>query len=153
VLAIVFQGLRAAALRSTAEVDMPVVESGNRFARSREGQAVNGYHDKQAVPSYQPSRLASDVMMILAQRGFEASLHTKDLVQAHQSAWNLLTIFGIRPDTDGCPCLACGGAELTLGRLNSVAADDPELTGQPRRDGRELTDPPASELPTSSDQE
>lgn len=86
------------------------------------------------TPSYQPSMLVVDVAMVLVQRGVEPSMLGRDLPQAHQAAWTLLKLMGVQPDVGDCPCMACGGAELLLGDLNLVAADDPELTGRPGTD-------------------
>jgi hypothetical protein len=86
------------------------------------------------VASYQPSVLVVDVAMVLVQRGIETGMRGRDMPQAHQAAWTLLKLMGVRPDTSQCPCLACGGAELLLSDLNLVAADEPELTGRPHPD-------------------
>jgi hypothetical protein len=100
------------------------------FSRG-EGQAIDSHRDWQSIASYAPSRLVADVATALPTWGFEVRLNVSDVVQAHQSAWNLLTIFGLRSGSDDCPCLACGGAELQLSALDFEAAAEPQLTGLP----------------------
>jgi hypothetical protein len=89
---------------------------------------VNG-HGNERVASYEPSTLVVDVAMVLAQRGIETTIVSKDLPQAHQAAWTLLGLFGVEPDTSRCPCLACGGAALHLARISFVPADDAREPG------------------------
>jgi len=85
-------------------------------------------------PSYAPSALLADVMVVLLQRGITARLRGSDLPQAHQAAWTLLDVLGVAPDTSRCPCIACGGAEFQLARLDLVAEDHPALTGRGQAD-------------------
>ena len=93
-----------------------------------EGERVAGA----GRPSYASSALVADVMVVLLQRGITARLRASDLPQAHQAAWTLLDVLGVEPDTSRCPCIACGGAELHLARLDLVAEDHPALTGRRR---------------------
>jgi hypothetical protein len=95
--------------------------------------------------SYVPSQLVSDIAMALPGWGFEVHMLADNIVQAHQSAWNLLTILGLRPDPGTCPCLACGGAERHLSALDFEAAIDPQLTGLPNAaaSAQNRTAPPA----------
>jgi hypothetical protein len=92
-------------------------------------------------PSYAPSMLLADVMVVLLQRGITGRLRASDLPQAHQAAWTLLTVLRVEPDTSRCPCIACGGADFQLVQLDLVAEDHPELTGRPdvhRSEGRDV---------------
>jgi hypothetical protein len=117
---------------STTPGHPPTPATGPQLSSSHgRRQAINSDRDRQPVASFAPSRLVTDIAMALATWGFEARINAGNIVQAHQSAWNLLTTFGIRPDPDDCPCLACGGAELHLSALDFIAATDPQLTGPP----------------------
>lgn len=72
--------------------------------------------DGAPVGSYQPSVLVVDVAMVLVQRGVPARLRAVDLPQAHQAAWTLLELLGVRPDN---PPLSVPGVRwrgLALGR-------------------------------------
>jgi len=99
-----------------------------------EGRANGGQVAGSGRPSYAPSALLADVMVVLLQRGITARLRGRDLPQAHQAAWTLLDVLGVAPDTSRCPCIACGGAEFQLARLDLVAEDHPALTGRGHAD-------------------